>query len=100
MTFDSESRRRSIGVAEAKRHFSELLDRVAAGERLVISRRGRPAALLVPPTGELYEASSPAPVGLASVAGALAEWEELEEVVDEIYAARRRSADRDPPSFE
>lgn len=41
-----------------------------------------------------------APVGLAAVAGALAEWDELEHVVEEIYAARRRSADREPPSLE
>lgn len=91
---------RSIGVAEAKRHFSELLDRVAEGERVVISRRGRPAVVLVPPTGELTEPALPPPVGLAAVVGALAEWDELEQIVEEIYAARERSADREAPSLE
>jgi prevent-host-death family protein len=37
-----------IGAFEAKTHLSELLDRVAAGEELVIARRGRPVARLVP----------------------------------------------------
>ena len=36
-------------VAEAKKHFSEILGRVAyAGERIVISKRGKPVAVLVP----------------------------------------------------
>jgi prevent-host-death family protein len=100
MTSRQQNATPSIGVAEAKRHFSQLLDRVADGERLVISRRGRPAVVLVPPTGELTEPASPAPVGLAAVAGALAEWGELEKVVEEIYAHRRRSTDRDAPSLE
>lgn len=100
MTSRQQDATRSIGVAEAKRHFSELLDRVANGERVVISRRGRPAVVLVPPTGELTEPTAPAPVGLAAVAGALADWDELEMVVEEIYAARKRSADREAPSLE
>ena len=37
-----------IGAFEAKTHLSELLDRVEAGEELVIARRGRPIARLVP----------------------------------------------------
>jgi len=99
MTSKQQHVTRSIGVAEAKRHFSELLDRVAAGERVVVSRRGRPAVVLVPPTRELTEPAPP-PVGLAAVAGALADWDELEMVVEEIYAARERSADREAPSLE
>jgi len=37
-----------IGAFEAKTHLSELLDRVEQGEELVITRRGRPVARLVP----------------------------------------------------
>lgn len=37
-----------IGAFEAKTHLSELLDRVERGEELVITRRGRPVARLVP----------------------------------------------------
>lgn len=37
-----------IGAFEAKTHLSELLDRVEQGEELVITRRGRAVARLVP----------------------------------------------------
>ena len=38
----------SIGLAEAKAHLSQVLDRVEAGEELVITRRGKPVARVVP----------------------------------------------------
>jgi prevent-host-death family protein len=37
-----------VGVHEAKTHLSRLLRRVAAGEEIVITSSGRPAARLVP----------------------------------------------------
>jgi len=40
----------SIGAFEAKTHLSDLLDRVARGEKITITRHGAPAALLVPVT--------------------------------------------------
>jgi len=36
----------AISIAEAKAHFSELMDRVAAGETMSITRRGKPVAQL------------------------------------------------------
>ena len=39
-----------IGAIEAKDKFSRLLDRVQLGEEIVITRRGRPIAKLVPET--------------------------------------------------
>jgi prevent-host-death family protein len=39
----------SISYYEARTHFSELLDQVARGKKILITRRGRPAALLTPP---------------------------------------------------
>lgn len=39
----------SIGFDEAQTHLSELLDQVAQGKKVLITRRGKPAALLVPP---------------------------------------------------
>jgi prevent-host-death family protein len=36
----------TVSVAEAKAHLSELLDRVVAGEEVVITRRGRAIARL------------------------------------------------------
>ena len=38
----------SIGLFEAKTHFSALLERVAQGETIEITRRGRPVAMLSP----------------------------------------------------
>ncbi len=37
-----------IGAYEAKTHFSELLERVVAGEQITITRHGVPVARLVP----------------------------------------------------
>lgn len=89
----------NLGTAEAKRRFSELVDRVGEGERFVVSRRGRPAVVLVPPAAELLDAPSQPPGGLATIAGALADWDDLEETVKEIYAARRGSGDRPAPDL-
>jgi len=42
---------RSLNIAEAKKHFSEIVQRAAfAGETTVITRRGKPMARLVPLT--------------------------------------------------
>jgi prevent-host-death family protein len=38
----------TVGVAEAKTQLSTLLDRVAGGEEVVITRHGKPIARLVP----------------------------------------------------
>lgn len=40
-----------IGAYDAKTHLSELLDRVEAGERITITRHGKPVARLVPLPG-------------------------------------------------
>lgn len=37
-----------IGAFEAKTHLAALLDRVAKGEKITITRHGIPAAVLVP----------------------------------------------------
>lgn len=42
----------SISYYEARTHFSELLDQVARGKKILITRHGRPAALLSPPPEE------------------------------------------------
>jgi prevent-host-death family protein len=38
-----------VGLSEAKARWMELLDRVEQGESILITRNGRPAALLCPP---------------------------------------------------
>ena len=39
---------REVNTHEAKTHLSRLLQRVAAGEEIIISRSGKPVARLVP----------------------------------------------------
>lgn len=41
-----------LGVAEARRRFKEILDRVEAGETVEISRRGEIVAVVAPPGPE------------------------------------------------
>ncbi len=46
---------KTVGAFEAKTHFARLLERVANGEQIVITRHGTPVARLVPfakPDGE------------------------------------------------
>jgi len=89
-----------LGVAEAKRRFSELLDRVAAGERIVVARHGRPAVVLVPPAEEQASGARPAPAGFASLAGALADWNGLDEATGDMNDVRRKARDRIVPPLD
>lgn len=43
-----EPNRKQVNVHEAKTHLSRLLERVAAGEEVVIAKAGVPVARLVP----------------------------------------------------
>jgi prevent-host-death family protein len=40
---------KTIGAYEAKTHLPRLLDEVAKGERITITKHGHPVAVLVPP---------------------------------------------------
>ncbi len=42
---------KSINVREAKMHLSRLIERVQAGEEIMITKAGRPVARLVPAEG-------------------------------------------------
>ena len=44
----------SVGVRELRQHLSRFLDRVKAGEDLVVTEHGREVARLVPATVEPY----------------------------------------------
>ena len=49
----------SVGAYEAKTHLPQLLDRVARGEEIQITRNGRPVARLVPePADEITDIRS------------------------------------------
>lgn len=87
-----------MNVADTKRHFSELLDRVAQGERFVVTRRGRPAAALVPP-GDAAVRDEPARLGLLAFVGVLAEWPEFDEVMRNVVAGRARAGTRPAPDL-
>ena len=49
-----------IGAYEAKTHLPRLLDRVARGESLTITRHGKPIARLVPVAGDRERAKEAA----------------------------------------
>jgi prevent-host-death family protein len=69
MNIDGDKVHETLGVYEAKTRLSELLDRVAAGKVVVITRHGIPVARLVPPAEES--------VDLVQVARTLTELREL-----------------------
>ena len=79
----------AVSVANAKRGFSDLLGRVAyGGETIVITRRGRPMAKLVP----VDEKPSVAP-DLAS-RGWLDENDPFFEIVEDIVTRRKQRTPR------
>ncbi len=45
----------TASVRELRNHYNTLLDRVAEGEEIVITKRGKPVARLVPDTGNQPE---------------------------------------------
>jgi prevent-host-death family protein len=84
-----------VGVAEAKRRFAELAERVSRGESFVILNRGRPTVALVPPQRARH--SDHKPVGFAAVAGALAGWDTIDEDMAQVVETRKQAIDRPAP---
>lgn len=81
----------SLNIAEAKKRLSELVGRVAhGGEEILLTRRGRPMARLVPVRDE--EPTSP----LAHLEGWLDEDDEFFELMDEIVRNRATDPPRSP----
>ncbi len=60
---------RQVGSFEAKTHFSELLEAVLHGQSILITRRGEPVAMLVPPEKKHKQ-------GVKSVIADLRQWRE------------------------
>ena len=50
----------TIGAHEAKTHLAQLLERVAHGEHLIITRHGKPVTQLIPVTGDRQRAQQAA----------------------------------------
>lgn len=77
-----------IGAFEAKNTLGSLLDRVEKGEEIVITRRGKPVAKLVPAKpGFDREKARAAVQGLlelrAKLKGPPLSWEEIKQMRDE-----------------
>jgi len=80
---------KEVSVAEAKKHFSDLLGRVAyRGERITILKRGKPMAVLVP------AAEVPGPKGIRGIRGWLEASDPFFKVMDEIVSDRRKHLPR------
>ncbi len=78
-----------VSVAEAKRNLSDLLGRVAYGNaRVLIAKRGRPMAILVPPGDRNAEK------GWANVRGWLDDDDPLFAAIEEIEVDRAKSLPR------
>lgn len=73
-----------VNVYEAKTHLSQLLDRAAAGEEIVIARAGRPIARLVGLGSAALERRIP-----GGWRGKVSMTEDFDELPDELDAAFR-----------
>ena len=76
-------------VGEAKKHFSELLSRVAyGGERITIAKRGKPLAMLIPP------ATEPGSDHLSKVEGWLEDSDPFFKIVNQTVQHRQKHLPR------
>ena len=83
-------------VADAKKNLSELMSRAAYNnERFLIQRRGKPMAALVSVEDlARLEKEPAAPKGLMAAVGALADFDGLDSMIEEIYRQREQAQDR------
>lgn len=82
-----------VGVTEARQRLAEILDRVLAGEEVLVTRRGAPVAAIVPVPDEPDAAR---PLGLAAFAGAAGTRRGLAESVANVLEMRAVARDREP----
>jgi len=84
---------RKVSAAEAKRRFSELVNQVQyGGDRVIIQKRGRPAAALVSLND--LEALDARPGAILDCAGLFADIPEWEQIMEEVVASRGRYGTR------
>ena len=88
---------KKLSVADAKKHLSEIMSRVAYNnERFLIERHGKPMAALVSAEDlARLEREPKAPQGLMAAGGAWAEFDEIDEMVEHIYQQREEARDRE-----
>lgn len=80
---------RALSVAEAKRRFSDVLGAVKhRGERVVVERRGRPVAAIVP-LDDLARLEGAPHRGFLALVGSFRDAKAFPDVLDEIVRTRR-----------
>lgn len=89
---------KNLGVAEAKKRFSELVGRIVhKGERFIVERKGKPVMAMV--SLEDLQKLEQIPEkkmskGVLAAIGAWEDFEDLDKVIAEIYRARAEAMDR------
>jgi prevent-host-death family protein len=79
---------RSLSVAEAKRRFSDVLGTVRhRGERVIVERRGRPVAAIVP-LDDLARLEGDTGPGVLALVGAFGDARDLPRILDDVVQAR------------
>ena len=84
-----------VNIHDAKTHLSALLNRVAAGETLLLGRRNKPVARLMPLAAETPALKKRRPIGLALGTFKLtpAFFEPLEDAVLDLWEGKSNEAD-------
>ncbi len=93
----------SLNIADFKGRFSEVLAGVLERhERVVVQRRGKPVAVLVPveDAATLAPEGPARPRGVLAAAGAWAELSDPDAFVADVYGARDAALDREPEPLE
>jgi prevent-host-death family protein len=87
-----------VTLTAAKARLSELVSRlIHIRDKVVITRKGKPVAVLLP-VDAYRELAGRKGRGLAAARGALADLDdEIDEMCENIYRSREKSTDRDVP---
>lgn len=91
---------RTVTAAEAREHLADCLRDVEQGEHVVITRYGKPVAVLVDPARlerlERLDAASPQE-GLAGLVGKYSDGDDIAAALDALVAERGASRPIEPP---
>jgi len=68
LAVEATTMKKTVNIYEAKTHFSQLLDRVMAGEEIVIGKAGKPVARLVPIVGAVTARFAGSAAGVITIA--------------------------------
>lgn len=90
---------RALSVAEAKRRFSDVLGAIHhRGERVVVERRGRPIAAIVP-LDDLARLEGESARGVLALVGAFGDAKNLPRILDEVVRTRGHQRRRPAPKL-